>query len=129
MEYDMTRRCCESAQDVSGDGSGRLCRRRYCSATPNTSLKSASVKLAYRCGNDPTIARKSIMCTAILAFVMICDNFVKMLGRKRFIEFGSSKAESASAWRQVLIVDGWPLSPAIRTSTRTCCLGGSRHLR
>ena len=57
-------------------------RQRYCNATPNTSLKSASVRLAYRWGSDPTMARKSIMCTTMLAFVMICDNFVRMLGRK-----------------------------------------------
>lgn len=70
-----------------------------------------------------------MMCTAMLAFVMICDSFVRMLGRKRFIEFGSSKADSDSAWRHALIVDGWPLNPAIRTSTRTCRLGGSKLLR
>jgi hypothetical protein len=64
------------------------------------------VKLAYRWGSDPTMARKSIMCIAMLAFVMICDNLVKILGRKRFMEFGSSKAESDSACRHALIVEG-----------------------
>src|SRR6266851_5275404 len=96
----MTRRCWDSAHDVSGDDtSGRLCKRRYCSATANTSLKSSSVKLAYRWGRDPTMARNSMMCTAMLALVMICDSLVKMLGRKRFTESGSSKAESDSACR------------------------------
>src|SRR5579863_6035980 len=130
----MMRRCWDNAHDVSDEddedvSAGRLCRRRYCSATPNTSLKSPSVKLAYRSGSDPTMARKSMMCTAMLALVMICDSLARMLGRKRFTESGSSKAESDSACRHALIVDGWPLNPAMRTSTRTCCRAGSKHRR
>src|SRR5712691_6175860 len=102
----MTRRCWDSAQDVSGedeDTSGLLCKRRYCSATPNTSLKSLSVKLAYRCGSEPTMARKLMMWTAMLALVMICDSLARMLGKKRLTESGSSKAESDSACRHALI--------------------------
>jgi hypothetical protein len=75
------------------------------------------------------MASKSMMCSAMLALVMIWDSLVKMLGRKRFMEFGSSNAESDSAWRHTLIVAGWPLKPAMSTSTRTCCIAGSKHLR